>query len=100
MYYIYILNSERSDLYYIGYTDNVQRRLAEHNTSPRNTFTSKHRPWKIKAVFIATEDIGTTIKIERFIKRQKSRSFIDKLCNLDLVDLPLAQLVRVPQLRD
>jgi len=63
MYYIYILYSETSDLYYIGYSDNVDRRLSEHNNAPYNTFTSKHRPWKIKAVFSVSGDIGTAMNI-------------------------------------
>ena len=100
MYYIYILYSETSDLYYIGYSDNVDRRLSEHNNAPYNTFTSKHRPWKIKAVFTASEELGLTLKIERFIKKQKSRNFLERLCSMEKVDLPLALLVRVPQLRD
>ena len=100
MYYIYILSSDSSGVYYIGFTDNVERRFSEHNTSPHNTFTSKHRPWKLKAAFIASEDMGTAMKIERFIKKQKSRAFIEKICSLSIVDLPMAQLVRVPHLRD
>ena len=100
MFYIYILYSETSDIHYIGYTDDVKRRLSEHNTSPYNTFTSKHRPWKLKAVFTASEDVGTTMQIERFIKKQKSKSFVEKICALEIVDLPSAQLVRVPHVRD
>jgi len=47
MYYVYILYSKTSDLYYVGYSDNPEGRLIEHNTKPLNTFTSKHRPWII-----------------------------------------------------
>jgi len=70
------------------------------STSPHNTFTSKHRPWKLIAVFTASEDMATAMKIERFIKKQKSRAFIEKICSLAIVDLPMAQLVKVPQMRD
>ena len=100
MYYIYILYSKSSDLHYIGYTNDYERRLWEHNNSPYNSFTSKHRPWILKAVFEVSNDIGIAMKAERFIKKQKTKSFIEKICAMEIVDLPMAQLVRVPQMRD
>jgi putative endonuclease len=72
MYYIYILYSAVSDVYYVGYTSNYLNRLEQHNTSLHNTFTSKHRPWKLAAVFEA----GSTFSILLFIKEQEiSRVF-------------------------
>lgn len=32
MYYIYLIKNTRSDSTYIGYTNGLKRRLAEHNT--------------------------------------------------------------------
>jgi len=101
MYYIYILYSEVADLYYVGYTNDPKRRLDEHNSSPHNTFTSKHRPWKLMAYFICSKDEGEAMKIERFIKKQKSRKLLALLCVPDFIPTgALAQLVRVPHLRD
>jgi len=71
MYYIYILYSERSDKYYIGYTSDYQRRLTEHNTTERSTYTSKHRPWRLEAVFECGESESEAMKLEAFIKKQK-----------------------------
>ena len=48
MYYIYILYSRIADKFYVGYSDNPQRRLIEHNTKPFNTYTSKYRPWILR----------------------------------------------------
>lgn len=31
MYYVYILKSSRDELLYVGSTDNLRRRLSEHN---------------------------------------------------------------------
>ncbi|MES3016384.1 MAG: GIY-YIG nuclease family protein [Bacteroidota bacterium] len=99
-YYIYILYSQSSDIYYAGYTSDPERRLLEHNTSLRTTFTSKHRPWIIKVVYSCGEDETTAIKIERFTKKQKSRVLLEKLiAGTELKEL-LAQLVRVPHVRD
>ncbi|MCB8994752.1 MAG: GIY-YIG nuclease family protein [Bacteroidales bacterium] len=35
MFYIYILYSAKYDKYYVGHTDNVPRRLEEHNLLAR-----------------------------------------------------------------
>ncbi len=101
MYYIYIIYSDTADLYYVGYTIDPQHRLVEHNTSLHNTFTSKHRPWVIKALFESGLSESNTIIIERFIKKQKSRKLIELLCNPGFIpDGKLAELVRVPHVRD
>ena len=100
MYYIYILYSETSDKYYIGYSNDYYARVKQHNTSERNTYTSKHRPWKLAAVFECGKDRGIAIRIERFIKRQKSRKLIEKIISSEKLGGELAQLVRVPHVRD
>jgi len=100
MFYIYFLESLLNGSYYTGYSDNVERRVWEHNNSPHNTFTSKHRPWRIIAAFSVSEDLRIAIKAEKFIKKQKSRAFIENICKSEVFELPMAQLVRVPKLRD
>lgn len=100
MYYIYILHSAGSDKYYVGYSDAPHRRIEEHNTTERNTFTSKYRPWTLSAIFECSEDRGAAMRIERFIKRQKSRALIEMMINGDALSGILAQLVRVPYVRD
>jgi putative endonuclease len=101
MYFIYIIFSDISNFYYVGYTNDLKRRLIEHNTNPHNTFTSKHRPWVIKALFECGTSESQTIVIERFIKKQKSRKLIELLCNPSFIpDGKLAQLVRVQHERD
>jgi putative endonuclease len=99
MYYIYLLYSEASDVYYVGYTSDVDRRLLEHNTSERETYTSKHRPWTLKAVFACGEDEGEAKRIETFIKKQKSRKFLERMIVGEALYGGLAQLVRVPYVR-
>ena len=101
MYYIYILYSSVSDKFYVGYSTDPQRRLIEHNTKPFNTYTSKHRPWMLKASFECSKDEKETMRIERFIKKQKSRKLLEMLCdNTFIPDGTLAQLVNVPDVRD
>jgi putative endonuclease len=99
-FYIYILYSKLSNIYYVGHTNNYQRRLDEHNNSDHPTFTSKHRPWDLGAVYFCGNTAMVAIKIERFIKKQKSRILIEKLINGQELEGVLAQLVRVPYVRN
>lgn len=100
MYYIYILYAANANKYYVGYTNDYLRRLDEHNTSDRLTFTSKHRPWRLEAVFACGDDEGNAVKLERFIKQQKSRKLLERMIKGEVLDGILAQLVRVPHVRD
>jgi len=80
MFYIYILYSKKSDRYYIGLTSNVYRRLEEHNDpSEKKKYTAKHLPWELKIFFECSGSRGNGLLVERFIKDQKSRAFLEKL---------------------
>lgn len=76
-----ILYSELFDKYYVGYTSDITRRLEEYNTIRFSTFTHKYRPWKLSVLFQVSKNKGEAIKIERFIKKQKSRTLILQLIN-------------------
>jgi putative endonuclease len=95
MYYIYILHSQSADKYYIGYTRDFKKRLDQHNTADQNTFTGKHIPWRLAVVFECGTDRRTAVKIEKFIKKQKSRVFIERIIEGDEFTGILAPLVRV-----
>jgi putative endonuclease len=100
-YYIYILHSINHDKFYIGYTTDVNKRLKLHNSSRFNTFTSKYRPWIIYALFEVGENKTTALKIEKYIKKQKSRTLLIKLGDINFIpNGKLNQLVRVPHVRD
>ena len=73
---VYILHSERLNKFYIGTTDDVQRRLEEHNSSAyKDSFTTKGRPW---ILFLAIEGLSSeqAYKIEKKIKSQKSSKYL------------------------
>ena len=46
MYYVYILKSEPSGLFYTGMAKDVEVRLKEHNRG-KSKFTRGHMPWKL-----------------------------------------------------
>ncbi len=79
MFYTYILYSSCLDRYYIGTTDDVIRRLDEHNNAHyKNAYTSKGIPWELKLA-IPCNDSAESYRLEAFIKRMKSRVFIEKM---------------------
>ncbi|RZK52584.1 MAG: GIY-YIG nuclease family protein [Pedobacter sp.] len=100
MFYLYILYSDSSDKYYVGYTDNVERRWYEHNNGERTTYTSKHRPWALRKSIALNDNRGFAMKIEKAIKRLKSRIIIEKIISEVNNVEDLARLVRVPMHRD
>ncbi len=99
-YFIYILYSDSIDKFYVGYSQNPLIRLQQHNSNSKEKYTGRATDWKLKAVF-EVENESKAIQIERFIKRQKSRKFIERICTEDFNGTGiLAQLVRVPHLRE
>ena len=100
MFYLYILYSASSNKYYVGYTNDPERRLFEHNNGKRPTYTSKHRPWILKKQIELGNDQGFSMKIEKAVKQSKSRFVIEKIIlEINTIEA-LAQLVSVPMNRD
>ena len=46
MFYVYVLRSKADDKLYIGYTNNLRRRVTEHNTG-KNKSTKYRRPFEL-----------------------------------------------------
>lgn len=100
MYYLYIIQSQSTAGFYVGYTSDIDRRLIEHNNTGIDSYTSKFRPWTLRALFAVSENEKEAIQVERFIKKQKSRNLLLKLIDPStILEGRLAQLVRVPHLR-
>jgi putative endonuclease len=80
MFSTYIIYSKSMDQYYTGYTSHpVQKRLQWHNNGSSSS-TKAGIPWGIKYVK-SFQTKSEAIKWENFIKRQKSRPFIERLIN-------------------
>ena len=85
-YYIHILYSAKADKFYVGYTTDFLQRVQGHNSQEFfSTYTSKHRPWILAAVFLVGPDESTAVRLERIIKKQKSRRLIELLIHADFV---------------
>lgn len=46
MFYVYLIQSLKDDSTYIGYTDNLKKRLDKHNAG-QVTYTNKHKPFRM-----------------------------------------------------
>ncbi|MBI5733830.1 MAG: GIY-YIG nuclease family protein [Candidatus Kerfeldbacteria bacterium] len=67
MYYLYVLLGSKKNWHYIGSTDNVERRLLEHNKGKVKS-TKPHRPLKI--IYTETYSSRTLArKKESFLKK-------------------------------
>ncbi|HSW77072.1 MAG TPA: GIY-YIG nuclease family protein [Candidatus Saccharimonadales bacterium] len=79
MFYTYILQSLNfPDQIYIGFTQDINHRLLEHN-SGTSFHTSKFKPWKI-IFFSAFETANQAILFEKYLKSCSGRTFIKKHC--------------------
>src|SRR5687767_10870477 len=78
-YCVYILYSSKLNRYYIGMTENLELRLQFHNAPIESRkFTSKGIPWTLQAS-IPCDSKSQALRLEQFVKRMKSRVFIEKL---------------------
>ncbi len=77
MYYTYILYSRIIDKYYVGSTNDLERRLADHNRG-KDKFSRQGKPWQLM-YFEKYETRAEAFSRERAIKKKKSRVYIEKL---------------------
>ena len=74
---VYILESEKSGRYYIGSTDNINRRIKEHNLG-KVVSTKNIRPWKIK-IFIECDTLTEARSSEYRLKKYKRKDILEKV---------------------
>jgi len=77
MWYTYILYSEKINRYYVGYTDDVDRRLNQHNEG-WGKYTKRGIPWRVE-YSESYDKKSEAMKRERQIKRMKSWEHIEEL---------------------
>jgi len=74
MYYTYVLQSEKDQKLYIGWTDNLKNRFEKHQTGKVHS-TKDRRPFKL-IYFEACSDQGKAIAREKYFKSGFGRRFL------------------------
>ncbi|MBW6441615.1 GIY-YIG nuclease family protein [Patescibacteria group bacterium] len=75
MYYTYILKQTNKKKYYVGYTDNLKRRLIQHNCG--SNISTRGRMWVIYCYF-AFDNRASAINFEKYLKSHSGRPFSKK----------------------
>ena len=76
MYYVYILYSPSRDIYYKGFSEDVEKRLTYHINSKRK-YTSGTEDWEI--VYVQSFESKTLALIEEKRLKKLNRVSIEKL---------------------
>ena len=74
MHYVYLLESrEVANQRYVGVTNDLRRRVAEHN-SGQSAHTAKFAPWRVVAYFAFGEEQKAR-EFERYLKSGSGHAF-------------------------
>ena len=76
-YIVYVLLSNK-DLkrYYIGATDNLERRLEEHNKAEKG-YSKRYAPWFVKT-YITFDNFQQASSFEKYLKIGSGHAFLKK----------------------
>lgn len=85
VYYVYVLENQNDKSFYIGFTDNLKRRLVEHNSGKGGKTTSRKSAaqrgealrWKL-IYFEGYIDKMDAIGREKFLKGGSGRKYLKK----------------------
>ncbi|MDO8492198.1 MAG: GIY-YIG nuclease family protein [bacterium] len=76
MYFVYILQSEKDDSYYVGVTADVDKRLKEHN-SGSSKYSSSKKPFHL-LWHCCFSDKKKAYDFERYLKAGSGMAFRNK----------------------
>ena len=76
-FYVYVIQSEHDGTYYVGSTQDLEKRIERHNQG-RSKYTKPKRPWKL-VYWEEHPNRSCAMKRENEIKRRKDRDFTEGL---------------------
>jgi len=76
MYYVYILQSDKDQSFYTGFTTDLKLRLQDHNTNG-NKYSSTKAPYQI-IWYCAFNDKNKALVFERYLKQGSGYAFARK----------------------
>jgi len=68
IYYVYILTSNRNGTLYIGVTNNLERRISEHQQGIADGFTKKYHVHHL-VYYETTNDVNAALQREKQLKK-------------------------------
>ena len=77
MHYLYILLSRKDNKFYIGYTNNLKRRIKEHNSG--EVFSTKGRRPLVLIFYSAFLDEKDAIASEKYFKTTRGKQRIRRM---------------------
>ncbi len=83
MYYVYVIKSLKDSLFYVGYTENLKKRINEHNLG-KVTSTKNRRPFEL-VYYEASRNQLDALKRERYLKTTYGKRYIRNRINNDSV---------------
>jgi putative endonuclease len=76
-FYVYIIQSEKDESYYVGSTQDLDKRLVRHNQG-RSKYTKSKLPWKL-VYHEKHPDRSSAVIREKEIKNRKKKGYIENL---------------------
>ena len=85
MYFVYVLKSRKDGKLYTGFTDNLERRLKDHNQGLQSS-TRNRRPFDI-IYYEGCINIQDAISREKYLKSGVGKKFIQNRLKNYLVEI-------------
>ncbi len=78
MFYTYILKSIKNPgAIYIGYTQDIDLRLAHHNNPKNDGYTKRYAPWILES-YVAFSEKTEAKRFEVYLKSSSGKAFMTK----------------------
>lgn len=78
MFYVYFIRSIKDpSRRYVGFTINVQKRLAQHNAETGAIFTAQYAPWELVAC-VSFNNKLKAIEFEKYMKTGSGQTLANK----------------------
>ncbi|MCK4993985.1 MAG: GIY-YIG nuclease family protein [Candidatus Omnitrophica bacterium] len=85
--FVYILQSQKSKKYYIGSTDNLPRRLEEHNLGFGGVYSNRNTPWELVR-YKEVASIKDARDLEKKVKAYKGGNAFKKIIRGEVPEWP------------
>ncbi len=78
MFYVYLLKSKVDpSRIYVGFTNNFERCLNEHNNLDEPSWTKRYMPWELKT-YLSFENEKLARQFEIYLKSHSGKAFLKK----------------------